>query len=117
MTRALLAVAVGVALCGAAAAQTPKLPTAAEIPNFSTVAPGIYRGAAPTEAGLRALKALGVRHIIDLRIEKRGQDDEARAAQALGVARTRIRLGREAPTTGLLARSFRDQAALHRVAS
>lgn len=76
----------------------PNFPTKTEIPNFAQVAPGIYRGAAPTEAGLKKLRALGVKHIIDLRIESRGQTQEAESAKALGLARTRIRLGREAPT-------------------
>ena len=70
----------------------------ADLPNFATVAPGIYRGAAPTEAGMKKLKAMGVRTIIDLRIEQKGQTNEAAQAKALGINRVRIRLGREAPT-------------------
>ncbi len=69
-----------------------------DLPNFHAVGPGIYRGAAPTNAGMSQLKAMGVRTIIDLRIEKRGQADEAKAAQALGIRRLHIPLGREAPT-------------------
>ena len=68
------------------------------IPNFASVAPGIYRGAAPTNEGLRRLKAMGVKTIIDLRIEKRGQTEEAATAQSLGMERIRLRMGREAPT-------------------
>lgn len=74
-----------------------------DLPNFAVVAPGIYRGAAPTQNGLRRLKALGVRTIIDLRIEKKGQVEEAAAAKHLGLARVRIRMGREAPTKKQLA--------------
>ena len=69
-----------------------------DLPNFAVVAPGIYRGAAPTAKGLEELKKLGVVHVIDLRIENKGQDDEAAAAKRLGLQRTRIRMGREAPT-------------------
>ncbi|MEY3600834.1 MAG: hypothetical protein RL169_77 [Armatimonadota bacterium] len=77
---------------------TPKVDPK-DLPNFAVVAPGIYRGAAPTAKGLGELKKLGVAHVIDLRIERKGQDDEAAAAKRLGLQRTRIRMGREAPTT------------------
>jgi protein tyrosine phosphatase (PTP) superfamily phosphohydrolase (DUF442 family) len=75
-----------------------KPPTEKEIPNFAEVAPGIYRGAAPTTEGLEKLKAMGVKTIIDLRIEKKGQKEEAATAAELGLDRLRIPLGREAPT-------------------
>jgi protein tyrosine phosphatase (PTP) superfamily phosphohydrolase (DUF442 family) len=81
---------------GAAAAPQP---SATDLPNFAVVAPGIYRGAAPTPAGLRRLKEMGVRTIIDLRIEKRGQAEEAATAAHLGLDRLRLRMGREAPTS------------------
>lgn len=85
------------------AAAAPPRPTAArpdaDLPNFARVAPGIYRGAAPTPAGLRRLKAMGVATIVDLRIEKRGQEQEAAVAKELGLTRLRLRMGREAPTT------------------
>jgi hypothetical protein len=41
---------------------------APDLPNLHPVAPGIWRGAAPTEAGLRHLKAMGIKTVIDLRI-------------------------------------------------
>jgi tyrosine-protein phosphatase SIW14 len=69
-----------------------------DLPNFAQVTPGLYRGAAPTTAGFARLKALGVRTIIDLRIEKHGQAAEVAATKALGFSRLRIPLGREAPT-------------------
>ena len=69
-----------------------------DLPNFAVVGPGIYRGAAPTPAGLQKLKAMGVRTIIDLRIENKGQDEEAATAKVLALNRVRIRMGREAPT-------------------
>src|ERR1051326_8139141 len=91
-TLALLAIS---ALC---AFGGPPLVSEKEIPNFATVTPGIYRGAAPTGAGLKRLKEMGVRTVIDLRIERRGQKEEAQETQALGFERLRIPLGREAPT-------------------
>ena len=81
--------------------------TARDVPNFAVVAPGIYRGAAPTAEGMKKLKALGVRTIIDLRIEKKGQDEEAAQAKALGMNRVRIRMGREAPTKKQTAQFFK----------
>lgn len=56
------------------------------------------RGGAPSKQGLEALKHLGVKHIVDLRIERKGQKEEDDAARALGLKRTRIPMGREAPT-------------------
>lgn len=69
-----------------------------DLPNFATVVPGIYRGAAPTAEGLKKLKAQGVRMVIDLRIEKKGQAEEEAAVKALGLKRIRIPMGAEAPT-------------------
>lgn len=75
-----------------------KVPAPAGIPNFAVVAPGIYRGGAPTAEGLKALRAMGVRMVLDLRIEKKGQEAEAAQCKSLGLDRIRIRMGREAPT-------------------
>lgn len=75
-----------------------KVPVPAGIPNFAVVAPGIYRGGAPTAEGLKALHAMGVRMVVDLRIEKKGQEAEAAQCKSLGLDRIRIRMGREAPT-------------------
>lgn len=73
-------------------------PSKTEVPNFAVVAPGIYRGAAPNDVGLARIKALGVKTVIDLRIEKKGQKEEEAAAKALGLNRVRIPMGAEAPT-------------------
>jgi len=40
----------------------------ASIQNFQSVSPGLYRGAQPTEAGLKSLKELGIKTIVSLRI-------------------------------------------------
>jgi len=82
------------------AAADPPAKSSPDLPNFALVAPGIYRGAAPTAEGLRRLKSMGVRTIIDLRIERRGQAEEAAAAKRLGLNRLRLPMGREAPTSG-----------------
>jgi protein tyrosine/serine phosphatase len=95
----------------------PQLVVAGEdkdLPNFHSVAPGIYRGAAPTPSGLKKLKEKGVKLIIDLRIEKKGQKEEATAAQALGLNRIRIPMGSEAPTQKQIKTLF---AALERAGS
>lgn len=68
------------------------------LPHFAVVAPGIYRGAAPTGEGLRRLRAMGVHTLIDLRIERKGQKETSAAAKALGLNRLRLPMGREAPT-------------------
>jgi len=41
--------------------------TAAGVDNCFRVAPGLYRGAQPTAEGMRSLKALGIRTIVNLR--------------------------------------------------
>lgn len=69
-----------------------------DLPNFAEVAPGIYRGAAPTPAGWARLHALGVRTEVDLRIEKKGRAEAEAATRQYGINRLLIPLGREAPT-------------------
>jgi tyrosine-protein phosphatase SIW14 len=90
------------------------------LPNFATAAPGIYRGAAPTGEGLKQLKQMGIKMIIDLRIEKKGQVEEEAAAKALGLKRVRIPMGAEAPTEkqvkeflALLAKSSSEPVFVH----
>jgi len=68
---------------GARALAESDPPPPAGVPNFQVVAPGIYRGGAPTYAGLQALQALGVRTIIDLRVEKK-RAHTGQAARSLG---------------------------------
>ena len=77
------------------------LPALAEnpaLPNFHPVAPGIWRGAAPTDAGLKQLKAMGVKTIIDLRISPKLVKKEGREARALGFHWINLPMGAEAPT-------------------
>ncbi len=51
------------------------------VPNMHRVDDGLYRGARPTEAGLRELKAMGVRTVIDLA----GFPDERKMAESAGL--------------------------------
>ncbi|WP_395092458.1 hypothetical protein [Armatimonas sp.] len=90
------------------------------LPNFAVVAPGIWRGAAPTTEGFKQLKTKGVHTIIDLRIEKKGQAEEEAATKALGLKRVRIPMGAEAPTEkqvkeflGLLGKSATEPVFVH----
>ncbi|HHX39689.1 MAG TPA: dual specificity protein phosphatase family protein [Armatimonadetes bacterium] len=76
----------------------PATKALAGIPNFHTVAPGIYRGGAPTREGLKALSKMGVRTIIDLRIEKQAKRVEKPLAEKMGFTWIHIPMGREAPT-------------------
>ena len=69
-----------------------------DLPNFAQVAPGIYRGAAPTAAGWAKLHAMGIRTEVDLRIEKRGRKEAEEATRRYGITRVHIPLGKEAPT-------------------
>ncbi|HEX8494048.1 MAG TPA: tyrosine-protein phosphatase [Pyrinomonadaceae bacterium] len=49
-----------------------------ELPNFHQVSQQLYRGAQPRDGGIRKLKELGIKTIINLR----GEDEETRAEQA-----------------------------------
>jgi protein-tyrosine phosphatase len=68
-------------------AASPSL--ALPIKNFTQVDDRLWRGAAPTSAGLEALAANGVTTVIDLRAEDDLQVDEARFAR-LGLRRVHL---------------------------
>ena len=74
----------------------PKAPAA--LPNFHQVGPGIYRGGAPTQAGLARLKAMGIHTIIDLRCEHKLAMQEKPRAEALGFTWVNLPMGAEPPT-------------------
>jgi len=74
------------------------VPAPAGIPNFHVVAPGIYRGAAPTTQGLSALKDMGIRTIIDLRISPKLVKLEKAQALAMGFSWINLPMGSEPPT-------------------
>ena len=75
------------------------LPAVADdLPNFHAVGPGIWRGAAPSEAGLRRLKAMGVRTVIDLRIAPKTVREEGICARSLGFRWINLPMGSDPPT-------------------
>lgn len=68
------------------------------LPNFHMVAEGIYRGGAPTQAGLQQLRAkYHIGTIIDLRVE-RARFTEKKLATQMGFNWVNLPMGREAPT-------------------
>jgi protein tyrosine/serine phosphatase len=70
----------------------------ADLPNFHSVSPGIYRGAAPTESGLRKLKQMGVRTVIDLRIAPKTVKKEKQLAESLGFKWINLPMSDQPPT-------------------
>ncbi len=68
------------------------------LPNFHVTAPGIYRGAAPTPAGLQRLKAMGVQTIIDLRIAPKTVRKEGILARSMGFRWINLPMGSDPPT-------------------
>ena len=69
-----------------------------DLPNFHPVAPGIWRGAAPTNAGLKQLKAMGVKTVIDLRIAPKTVKREGIYARSLGFRWINLPMGSDPPT-------------------
>src|SRR5436189_5756716 len=58
-----------------------------DIPRFSIVADGLYRGGQPTAKGFQFLKDKGVKTVINLRAE---DDSEAKVVEKLGMNYVRI---------------------------
>jgi protein tyrosine phosphatase (PTP) superfamily phosphohydrolase (DUF442 family) len=69
-----------------------------DLPNFHTVGPRIWRGAAPTVAGLQKLRAMGVHTIIDLRISPDLVKQEKVEAQQMGFTWINLPMGSDPPT-------------------
>jgi protein tyrosine/serine phosphatase len=69
-----------------------------DLPNFHTVAPGVYRGAAPTVAGLQRLRAMGVHTVIDLRIAPKTVAKEKADAERLGFTWINLPMSEDPPT-------------------
>jgi tyrosine-protein phosphatase SIW14 len=70
----------------------------AGLPNFGAVDPGIYRGAAPTDAGLQTLKKMGVQTVIDLRISPKLVKKESAEVKQLGMTFVNLPMGADPPT-------------------
>ena len=77
----------------------PTFAASSDLPNFHPVAPGIYRGAAPTEAGLKQLKAMGIKTVIDLRIAPKTVKKEGIYARSLGFHWINLPMGSDPPTS------------------
>jgi len=93
--RVLIAMAaIGLAVCAGNGA----LAQPADLPNFHSVSPGIYRGAAPTESGLRKLKQMGVRTVIDLRIAPKTVKKEKQLAESMGFKWINLPMSDQPPT-------------------
>ena len=85
-------------LCAAAAFSCLPVCAAPDLPNFHPVAPGIWRGAAPTQAGLQKLKAMGIKTVIDLRIAPKTVKREGVYARSLGFHWINLPMGSDPPT-------------------
>ncbi len=97
----------------ASSAPNAPLPPHEGLPNFHRVEGEIYRGAAPTAQGLKSLQAMGVKTIIDLRIEVARKKEKV-DAEAMGFRYIGLPMGREAPTKQQVATfldTLRDPAA------
>jgi uncharacterized protein (TIGR01244 family) len=87
-----LALLASLALCGVASrsGQSPRsgLPRSVDsslIPNYRRIGADLATGGQPTAAGLRRLRALGFRIVIDLRTEAEGAVAEREAVTAAGL--------------------------------
>jgi protein tyrosine/serine phosphatase len=88
----------GMLITGATPGVGAERAEAGDLPNFHQVSPGIYRGAAPTAAGLRKLKAMGVRTVIDLRIAPKTVRKEKAEVESLGMNWLNLPMSGEPPT-------------------
>ena len=64
------------------------LPVQEGILNYGKISEGLYRGAQPDAEGIRSLKRLGVKLIVDLRMPGEAWKEESRLAQASGIQYT-----------------------------
>ncbi|MBX9689736.1 MAG: tyrosine-protein phosphatase [Candidatus Obscuribacterales bacterium] len=69
-----------------------------DLPNFHEVHPFLYRSGEPTEAGLRKLKEMGIKTLIDLRAPSERAFDEGKAAEALGMKYIMLTMTSAPPT-------------------
>jgi len=76
------------------------------IPNFEQVSPVLWRGAAPSSAGLEALAKNGVKTIIDLRLDPEKSKKEARLVSDLGMRYVHIPLGYLSPSNESVCKFF-----------
>lgn len=87
LTLMLLPAALATAQPAAPVAQVPESVDAALLPNYVAVRPGLASAGTPTEEGLRQLKAMGFRTVIDLRTSvENGLAEEKARVEAEGLA-------------------------------
>lgn len=68
------------------------------LPNFHKVTDYLYRGGEPNPEGLRQLKDMGVKTLIDLRAQTEAAHNEAALAKKLGMKYINMTMTAEAPT-------------------
>lgn len=69
-----------------------------DLPNFHQVHPFLYRSGEPTEAGLKKLKEMGVKTVIDLRAPSEFPINEPKIAKELGLNYINLVMTSKAPT-------------------
>lgn len=69
-----------------------------ELPNFHEVHPFLYRSGEPSQDGMKKLKDLGVKTIIDLRAPSERKFDEEKVAKDLGIKYIMMVMTSAAPT-------------------
>ncbi len=79
-------------LCLVAALARAGSPNVAHVHNFGQVSDQIYRGAEPSAAALKELKASGVNLVLDLRETGQGTSEERNGAVSLGMRYVNIPL-------------------------
>ncbi|HUK92360.1 MAG TPA: dual specificity protein phosphatase family protein [Blastocatellia bacterium] len=85
---AVLAVVLGLSYAVPAVAQSPDALKGVHIDNFGQVDQFLYRGAQPVGQDYEALKALGIKAVVDL--EYSGKESEQRDVESLGMKFIRI---------------------------
>ena len=83
----------------AIAAKTAVSKTPEDLPNLHEVHPFLYRSGEPSEAGLKKLKEMGIKTLIDLRApSEQHHFDEQKAANDLGLKYIRLAMSSAPPT-------------------
>jgi tyrosine-protein phosphatase SIW14 len=81
------------------AASLASAPAAQDLPNFGRVSDGLYRGAQPSEDGVKRLRQLGIKSIINLREPNDAWPAEALQVLNSGMVYTNVPMsGRRRPT-------------------
>ncbi len=81
----LAATLLSLAVTGLAAAAPPAEVDPSLIPNYHAMSPAVATGGQPTEEGLRRLKALGFRTVVNLRTEAEGSKEEGALVKEAGL--------------------------------